>query len=345
MTQACDLPIEDLVAYAGGELRAARKEIVEAHLQFCPECRKQVVAFSEVDKVLRDAIPLVDDPAGWAEIKARLEWEASQRSHWRPLRVLKGEIMRGIMQLREKAVMIAALIIVSMMSFAAGAVASNESPPPPWVLPNGTIDVSKLPECIPVAGPDGEPAVDEQGELICIPTEQLFAPPPDVGPAGPGLNPPGFAPSDIMGRGYIEQPPEATISAPDGRPVAQLADPPAELAQSVAVDLNKAGTGDGSGVSFEVLAKVRYEGSGHTVIVFTTQPSPAALRAARSGEIAIGEQQVQLSDGSTAWITTDTPHDTPNRVVFERDGLLITVTGDLPVDDLITLAERIVIVR
>ena len=72
MTSTCDLPIEDLVAYLDGDLRAGRKELVEAHLQACPVCRRRRARFEEIDRLLRESSPLTDDPAGRAAIAARV---------------------------------------------------------------------------------------------------------------------------------------------------------------------------------------------------------------------------------------------------------------------------------
>ena len=69
---SCDLPIEDLVAYLDGDLRGGRMELVEAHLQACPVCRRRRAQFAEVDRLLRESSPLTDDPAGRAAIAARV---------------------------------------------------------------------------------------------------------------------------------------------------------------------------------------------------------------------------------------------------------------------------------
>ena len=75
----CDLPIEDLVAYLDGDLRGGRMELVEAHLQACPACRRRRAQFEEVDRLLRESSPLIDDPAGRAAIAARVARAAGTR--------------------------------------------------------------------------------------------------------------------------------------------------------------------------------------------------------------------------------------------------------------------------
>ena len=63
MRPSCDLPATDLVAYADGALHAARKEIVEAHLEVCPSCRQRMAAFKAVDRLLQAHTPLIHDRA------------------------------------------------------------------------------------------------------------------------------------------------------------------------------------------------------------------------------------------------------------------------------------------
>ena len=87
MTSMCDLPIEDLVAYLDGELRGGRQELVEAHLQACPDCRRRRARFEEVDRLLRESSPLTDDPAGRAAIAARVARQSGASGRARlPLR-------------------------------------------------------------------------------------------------------------------------------------------------------------------------------------------------------------------------------------------------------------------
>ncbi len=79
-SERCDLPGEDLLACADGELRGARRELVEAALAAEPVCRRRLVSFQETGRLLRDGSPLVDDPTGRAAIRARLERIAGQPS-------------------------------------------------------------------------------------------------------------------------------------------------------------------------------------------------------------------------------------------------------------------------
>lgn len=74
----CTLPVEDLVAYTDGDLRGARRELVEAHLAVCLHCRERAAAFATVDHLLRDESAPIDDPDGRNALRARLA-QASRR--------------------------------------------------------------------------------------------------------------------------------------------------------------------------------------------------------------------------------------------------------------------------
>lgn len=63
--------------------------------------------------------------------------------------------------------------------------------PPPWVNPNGTVDFSKMPACIPVVGRTGQPILNSKGQPYCVPREQLLTlPPPPPQPKVHGERPP-----------------------------------------------------------------------------------------------------------------------------------------------------------
>lgn len=51
--------------------------------------------------------------------------------------------------------------------------ASKKPPPPSWVRADGTVDESKMPDCMPVVGSDGQP-VEENGQDLCVPKEELL---------------------------------------------------------------------------------------------------------------------------------------------------------------------------
>jgi hypothetical protein len=154
----------------------------------------------------------------------------------------------------------------------------------------------------------------------------------------PAVVPPQLAPpKDAVT--YVNQPAGTDITAPDKRSVAQLAAPPSDLAQELAVSIGEIrATPDPTTMSFQVLASVRYGGGGHTVLVTTARPSAAAAQM----PVILGDTH-KLADGSTAWTRTGMPGEMPNQVVFLRDDLIITVAGDLPISSLQELATRVVI--
>ncbi|MGI0016969.1 MAG: hypothetical protein ACREBU_26400, partial [Nitrososphaera sp.] len=163
--------------------------------------------------------------------------------------------------------------------------------------------------------------------------------PEAVKPNVPAVVPPLLAPPS--GEGYKPQAVMNKITASDGRPVAQLDSPPANLAQAISVNLpdrpgNRA-IAD-SDVYYEVLSSIKYEGNGHVLLVTTARPSPAAAQQLT----AFGDQTIQLTNGKTAWITMNLPGDVPNRVVFVEDDLIITVVSDLPIQEVQVLATQVI---
>lgn len=93
MTLECDLAIEDLVAYAEGELRGARKEWAETHLAVCPHCQERFAAFAAVGHLLEAGLPVRDDPEGRITICIWVEQEAARRAHSRSW-FLRGRLRR-----------------------------------------------------------------------------------------------------------------------------------------------------------------------------------------------------------------------------------------------------------
>lgn len=155
----------------------------------------------------------------------------------------------------------------------------------------------------------------------------------------PEAPPPLLAPPDSVN--YERQAPgNAPIVADDGRPIAQLRQPPVEFAESVEVYLTEMKPWENpEAEAYAVLASVRYVGSGGTILVTTAQPSPGALRLMT----APGERAIQLGD-TEAWLSTDMGGDfLPNRVLFIQGNLIVTVAGDLPPEKLQELAEQVAV--
>jgi hypothetical protein len=129
-------------------------------------------------------------------------------------------------------------------------------------------------------------------------------------------------------------------SVPDDRPVAYLAQQPSGLTQAMAVNFpDIIDWSSPDSVEFSVLASVRYSGSGHIVLVTTARPSPEAARL----PWVLGDETIQLADGSSAWVSTNQPGETPNRLVMLRDDLIITVASDLPIETVQELVSQIVV--
>lgn len=78
-TSTCAVRGEDLIAYADGYLAGARRELVEAHLRVCAHCQDRVAAFREVDRIIREGAPLVDDSAGRVALHAALLTQQARR--------------------------------------------------------------------------------------------------------------------------------------------------------------------------------------------------------------------------------------------------------------------------
>jgi hypothetical protein len=95
-----------------------------------------------------------------------------------------------------------------MFAMAARSDASNSAPPPrpPWVRDDGTIDRSKLPERIVMAGHDGQPLKDAQGRTVTVSSDQLLSsseptgPPPSSGTSTPGKATKSTDGTTILGR-------------------------------------------------------------------------------------------------------------------------------------------------
>jgi hypothetical protein len=135
------------------------------------------------------------------------------------------------------------------------------------------------------------------------------------------------------------QPADGEILAPDERPVAQIADPPKEIAGSTYVDFPDTANIVEEDVGYVILANITYSGEKGTVAVSTSRPTLAASAL----PVALGDQEIKLSDGTTAWLTMQGSGDLPNRVVFVRDNIIITIAGNLSVDEILSLAEQIAI--
>jgi len=138
----------------------------------------------------------------------------------------------------------------------------------------------------------------------------------------------------------IKQP----ITTLDKRPVAQLADPAAERVESISVyapdtvGLDEQ-VAEEHEIYYQVLASIEYKVNGRVFLITTARPSPKAAQQAT----AFGDQEIQLPNGITAWVTTGVSGTMPNRVVFLKDDLIITLVGDLPPERLQALALQVIV--
>jgi hypothetical protein len=140
---------------------------------------------------------------------------------------------------------------------------------------------------------------------------------------------------------YVECP-QGKIEAPDDRPVAMLGEKSAGFAESVSAffpDLSN--VPPDSEISWTIPSSIKYTSEQGIVLVTTTKPSPAA--AARS--LVLGEREVKLANGVTAWASESTQGEFPSRVIFIDGELLITVAGDLPIDDVQGYAAHVIVMH
>lgn len=91
----CDLPDEDLITFAGGEMHGARAEYVELHLNNCPVCQRRLEEFAAVDRMIASSGRGHDDPIHRTEIKVRIAElsarpaeKASFNTWWKPVSVV-----------------------------------------------------------------------------------------------------------------------------------------------------------------------------------------------------------------------------------------------------------------
>ena len=166
---------------------------------------------------------------------------------------------------------------------------------------------------------------------------QSAHPPPMMGGPPPLQLPPGTAyTTALLGTKVVN---------PTGRPVAQLAAVPADLSQGVATQINThAGQpGDPTDapgvVAYQLLSSIRYTGSTNVVYVTTARAS----HGAEAQGMRLGNQIVALSDGSTAYASVLPGND--KQIVWSKDGVLISVIGDVSADELTKLASGVVLAK
>ena len=139
---------------------------------------------------------------------------------------------------------------------------------------------------------------------------------------------------------YAVLPPDTPIEGVPGFPVAHLAEAQAETVQQVALFVAEDGTFAENVVGFGILSSIRYVfADGRSLTISTTHLSPAALEQT----ISFGGRSVMLPTYGEAWLDTGIGlPTTPRGLNFVKDDFIITVTGELSVDELLTIADQIV---
>lgn len=120
------------------------------------------------------------------------------------------------------------------------------------------------------------------------------------------------------------------------QPVAQLVPPPDGL-QSVAFVLGDGGARPILPDGATPIATGRYTTSDHVIVVTT-----AGVRTGGAPS-SLGARSLALPDGSSAWATPGLVGKTTNQVSLVRDGLIVIVASDLPIETLASLTANVVI--
>ena len=119
------------------------------------------------------------------------------------------------------------------------------------------------------------------------------------------------------------------------RPIAQLIPPPDDLQSATfTLDENAMKTSPPRGVA--PLATARYTTAEHVIVT-------TAAASTGGAPLPLGAQRIALTDGTPAWVTIGLTNSAPNEVALVRDGLIVTVASDLPVEMLAALAADVVI--
>ena len=138
---------------------------------------------------------------------------------------------------------------------------------------------------------------------------------------------------------YAVLPPDTPIEGVPGFPVAHLAEAQAETVQQVALFVAEDGMFAENVASFGILASIRYTfADGRFLTISTTHLSPAALEQT----ISFGGRSVMLPTYGEAWLDTGIGlPTTPRGLNFVKDDFIITVTGELSVDELLAIADQL----
>lgn len=158
---------------------------------------------------------------------------------------------------------------------------------------------------------------------------------PETAP-GDAIPAPFLAPP--RGENYVRVQNLKKIPAPKGQPLARLNESATFQADTIEVFIPSAQAKNyDREIAFTILSSVRYSGNGHKLVISVAKPSAAVADV----NIGLGNKQLQLANGTTAWANQGMPVETPNQIVFLRKGLIITVASDLSLKELKQLATEI----
>ena len=146
-----------------------------------------------------------------------------------------------------------------------------------------------------------------------------------------------IAPDEIYTKHQLGTP----ITRLDGFPTAHIDAENEEDINSVSIALaDNSNFTNGEEISFRILSSIRYEfKDGRIVYVSTTLPSPAAIDSVLSFD---GNATVLKTQGE-AWLDQNVDLDeTPSSINFIKDNLIITVTGNVAVEELLSIADELI---
>lgn len=160
-------------------------------------------------------------------------------------------------------------------------------------------------------------------------------------------------PEDIVLVGTITLPPADAVYTnldsgklvPQGNyPIAVLSEAVASYAQPVAAFFPDLSTGTGVApdeIGFTIVASVRYTTENGDIYLTTTVPSPLAAQK----NILMGGQEIQLTDGKTAWINRLDQGDLPNRLLFVDGEVIVSIASKLSIDRIESFATNVIIIN
>lgn len=138
---------------------------------------------------------------------------------------------------------------------------------------------------------------------------------------------------------FVAQPVDAPIEGLPGFPMARLNEAQTEAVQEVALFVAEDGTFAEDVVGFGIRSSIRYTlADGRFLTISTTHLSPAALEQT----ISFSGKIVNLPSYGEAWLDTGIGlPTTPRGLNFVQDDFIITVAGELSVDELLTIADQL----